>query len=154
MSLGVVDLEVLKKLVAEEKAKRIREAAEKRLSSKAMLVAEELGEKIYKTHGNWHVYPREAIVKNNWYTTWDTSRADLVIIYDDYGANIDVWYKGRKVLDVHMGDITLYIPGEWEKQLEQLYEKARKKREEREREEELRKLIEEAKRWNINIPVR
>ena len=154
VSASNLNLEELRKLVAEEKARRVREAVEKRLSSKARLVAVELGRRVFKTHGNYYIYPPEAVVEKRFYYTWDERRADLVIVYDDYGYNIDVFWHGQKVLDVHMGDITLYIPGEWEQVLEELYEKARELAEERKREEELRKLIEEARKWNIDIDIR
>ena len=153
VSASNLNLEELRKLVAEEKARRIGLAREKGLSGKARLVAVELGRRVFKTHGNYHIYPPEAVVEKRFYYTWDERRADLVIVYDDYGYNIDVFWHGQRVLDVHMGDIELYIPGEWEKQLEQLYMEARKKREEREREEELKRLLEEAKQWNIPINI-
>ncbi len=138
-------IELLEKRFKEIVEERRRAAREKRLVHKAEVVARVFGKAFYKTHGYYHVFSSNG----GDVTPHDVPERGLFIVYDDYGDNLDAYWNGRKVLDVHMGEIELYIPGPWEKELEELYNRATRIMEEREYEQRLKQLLEEAEKWGI-----
>ena len=105
-------------------AERAREALARDLPGKAARIAMELGEEQRKTHGALHVYRGDG----------------LKVTYDDYGRIVTVYYQRRLVLRYDPGlmepwSVDVYVPGEWEQRLEELYREAS--------EAELKRLIEQ-----------
>ena len=131
----------LKEIIRE----RLKEAKELRLDEKARLVAMELGTQFPKSHGSWWVFPPVETFPPR------VSDYEFLIAYDDYGGNLEVLYRGKKVLDVHLGDIVLYVPGPWIRELVNHYEAAKLKRAKRELELRLRALEEEAAKWGVRL---
>ena len=146
------DIGYLRSLIEEVKRQRIEEAKKLGLCEKAMKVAKVFGKYVPKLHGYLWVYPPEAVKVDSRSFRIDVDGFELVIVYDDYGNNVDVYHSSRKVLDAHLNDVDLYIPGRWVEELNRLYEKAREVEESRDREEVLKKLMEEARLWAIEIP--
>lgn len=138
-------IEELERRLAELKKQRIREAKELGIAEKARLVAVELGAEFPKSHGSWWVFPPIQEFPPR------VSDHEFLIAYDDYGNNLEVFYGGRKVLDVHLGDITLYVPGPWIRELINHYEAAKIKRARRELGFKIRALEEEAARWGVRL---
>lgn len=90
-----IDETKLKRMVEERKAQA------RPLYIMAKAVATECGNREPKKHGAMWYFHDEA--------------NDLHIAWDDYGANLDVKHKGRRVLGVHLGDIVAYLPSKiWE----------------------------------------
>ncbi len=127
------------------KEKRIKEARGLGLDDKARLVARELGTQFPKNHGSWWVFPPVEKFPPR------VSDHEFLIAYDDYGGNLEVFYRGKKVLDVHLGDIVLYVPGPWIRELVNHYEAAKLKRARRELKLKLKALEEDAKRWGVRL---
>ena len=101
------------KTITEEQAEKLieirkQEARDKKLADKTRLVYEELGG--WKTHFDWFI---------------NIDSLKLGAIGRTYATII---YKGKRVFqeefDGVSGTIEAYIPGEWEANLERLYEKA------------------------------
>jgi hypothetical protein len=130
-----VDVEKLRNWIEEVKRQRVEEAKRLRLAEKCATIARVFGEKAFKGHGYLYTY----------------RGADITIVYDDYGNNIDVFLSGRQVLDVGGGVVELYVPGGWIDKVEELYREAAELEKARRRAEEMRKLLEEAEKWGIDI---
>ena len=82
----------------------------------------------------------------SWGPKYQMDKDDLSIYIDDYGGYMTAKFKGKAVMSTHQND-RLYIPGEWELQLSDLLplaqkeaEASRLRRQEKEREELLKKL--------------
>jgi hypothetical protein len=135
VEIGKVDIEKLREEIERIKRQRIEEAKKLRLAEKCTTIARVLGKSAYKGHGYLHTY----------------QDAGITIVYDDYGENVDVYVNGRKVLDVHRGEVELYVPGLWVQRVEELYRSAAEVEERRRIEEELARILEEANKWGIDV---
>jgi hypothetical protein len=53
---------------------------------------------------------------------WIYEDKKIKIIFDDYGPNMSIFSiaNGRKVLSNHLGHIECFVPGAWEKHLEEI----------------------------------
>ncbi len=148
MEIDEVLLNKLKKRFEEIKGQRIEEARKLGIYSMVATVTEELGSTFAVKHGDLHVFPP---------MTWEEFRRvkptdyELYMLYDDYGHNIDVWYKGRKVFRANLGDVTLYIPGEWVEELKKLYAVAKDAMRKRWLKRELEALKKEAEKWGLTL---
>ena len=143
-----VGVEVLARRLEAIKKERIAEARRLRIYEMAMLVATELGSKFWKVHGNYHVFPR---ITEEEFRRLDPRRYKLLIIYDDYGANMEVFLEGRKVFDASLGEITLYVPGSWVNQLINLYKAAKIEAAKKRVKAELEAIKKEALRWGLSL---
>jgi hypothetical protein len=123
--------EVQKDTIIAERRKNARP-----LVTMARTVAEELGERHQKKHGAWHDYRDE-----------DHS---FSVSYDDYGNNLDVHFNSVKVLNVHLGRVTGYIPGErWESILRKKNAEASVPIHKRKRKQVKKEVSELEEKWGI-----
>ena len=124
-------LDLLEEKLSRIKAERMEQYESLRLYSRCKAIAVNLGKTIPKKHGDWHLYRDE----------------ELEIWYDDYGPNIDVYYKGQRVLCFHLGDLVAFRPGEWLKKVIDLSEPLLKDEEEEAVRAKISQLEEELKKW-------
>lgn len=102
-------------------------------NSQARLVALRLGKRTPKKHGAYHDYKDE----------------HLTIEFDDYGPNLSISWKGKRVLTNHLRSITSFIPGEWEQHLESLYLPLAAEETRKEEEKKVKKRKELLDRWGL-----
>lgn len=127
--------------VCEERLRELIEARKEEAESlgiygMASQVARRLGKESPKKYGSY----------------WFFCRGGLKIIWDDYGSNLDIYYKDQQVFCVHLGDIEAYRPdvGEWLELLRRIYEDEVVPKIEAEEAEKVRELLREAEeRWGI-----
>lgn len=132
------ELEVLQQILQKLKQlreQRIQEAREKDIAGKAMLVATHFGKTIYKKHGA--------------YNNWEAGGGVVSVSYDDYGPNVYISYKGKRVFTYHLGKIESYVPGDWEQVLEAKYREAEQIEKQKEQELLQRKIAELQERWGV-----
>jgi len=148
MVQALVDVEGVRRRLEEVKARRIEEAERLGIYGMAVLVATELGSRFGKVHGSYYVFP--PLSKEEFMQDKERS-APLGIVYDDYGPNLEVWSRGRKVFAVHLGDITLYVPGSWVNDLVNLHKTAKAEAVRRRVKAEIEAIKEEARKWGIPL---
>ena len=67
--------------------------------------------------------------------------------YDDFAPNIYVLYKDKKVLEVHLGQLTLFRVGKWLDRVLEISNPLLKQEEQEEYLQRQRELLEEIDRW-------
>ncbi len=145
--MAVVRLDVVRRRLEEIKARRLEEARRLGIYDMAVLVATELGSEFWKVHGSYHVFPR---MTEKEFKGLEPRKYRLLIIYDDYGANVEVFYEGSKVFDVSLGEIALYVPGTWVNELINLYKTAKVEAAKKRVKAELEAIKKEAERWGVD----
>lgn len=143
-----VDVEGVRKRLEEIKRQRVAEARRLGIFEMVKLVTTELGSKFWKVHGNYYVFPR---MSEEEFRRASGGEYRLYMLYDDYGANAEVWYEGRKVFDASLGEITLYVPGSWVNQLINLYKAAKIEAAKKRVKAELEAIKKEALRWGLSL---
>jgi len=126
-------LDLLEEKLSRIKAERMEQYENLRLYSRCKTIAVNLGKKIPKKHGNWHLYRDE----------------ELEIWYDDYAPNLEVNYKGQRVLYVHLGDLVTFRPGKWLKKVIAKSEPLLKNEEEEAIRAKISQLEEELRKWEV-----
>ena len=110
---------------------RERQYHEMNLYGKCTTIAEELGESYHKKHGVCWIYKDD----------------ELYIEYDDYGKNLWVKWRGQSVLVVHLGELELFRPGSWIREINGLADKAGKIADMRKRIQKFKNILEQMKNW-------
>lgn len=111
---------------------RRKQAKDRRIREKAAVIAKYLGNGHETTdEGEYTFKGSNFLIKDNYK------------VYHDHdgpmaGFGTNIYYKGQQVYDEGGGQIYSYIPGDWEKTLNQLYSKAEKAKGQKEREEKSR----------------
>ena len=142
-------VEKMEERLKETIRKRVEEARILNIYGMAALVAEELGVRFGKNYGSYYVFPK---MSREEFNKGKERRVPLGIVYDDYGSNLTIFYRGKEVFDVHLGDIELYNPeGNWVNELVKLYETAKLSRAKKEVAREIKKIKEEAEKWGVSI---
>lgn len=147
--LTLEELEDIKSMIREIKNKRLEEAKRQHIPYKAGEVALYLGRAYTKKHGNYWIYPDPK--KDEVYIYKLPKEMDFVIIYDDYGRNLNVYYKGKEVLEVHLGDLIKYVPGEWVDRLNELYAKVEEMKSRKKKQDLINQITKEASEWDIDL---
>lgn len=127
----IEEIDVLAKKAKELKEKRLEQFRELRLFERCKLIALELGLTYPKSHGAWHIF----------------KDSEMEIGYDDFAPNLYVLWRDRKVLHVHLGDLTLFKPGAWLDRVIELSNPLLEKAEYEEINKRKRFYLEEIEKW-------
>jgi len=125
------ELDLLAKKARELKEKRIEQYKRLNLFQRCKLICLKLGVCYPKKHGAWWVF-KDSV---------------LEIGYDDFAPNIYVLYKDKKVLEVHLGQLTLFRVGKWLDRVLEISNPLLKQEEQEEYLQRQRELLEEIDRW-------
>jgi len=107
---------------------RRKQAKDKRIREKAAVIAKYLGKGFETTDESDYTFKGSNFsIKDNYKVYYDHDGPMA-----GFGTNI--YYKGQQVYKEGGGQIDSYIPGDWEKILNQLYTKAEKVMEQKEKE--------------------
>jgi len=153
--LSLSELLILRQLVDAEKKRVIMMAKDRNILGKVVDIVTALGVRFSKNYGSYWVYMEPETLMSKAKTTNDVMKlvndAHLTIIFDDYGRNADVYYKGKRVFYAHLGDVEKVCMGEWMDVIDKLYNKAVKINEDRERKELIDEITKEAEEWGIDL---
>ena len=153
--LSLSELNMLKYLVDSEKRRIINMAKERNIFGKIIDIVTTMGVQFHKNHGSYWVYIEPETLMSNVKSMDDVMKlinsTQLVIIFDDYGRNADVYYRGKKVFYIHLGEVEKVSAGEWMDMIDKLYNKAIKISRERERKALLDEIVKEAEEWGIDL---
>ena len=125
---------------------RKRVAREKGIWEKAVTVARVLGQTQHKSHGSYHIYGVSST--NNF--SRECGGVKLSIVYDDYNGHVYVYSYCTEVFS-GSSDVELYMPGDWEVLLDELYKYALIKEYEESIASMEKNLKEVCGRWGIDL---
>ncbi len=127
VKLAKVDVYELRNRLEQLKRERIEEARRLGITTKAVTVAKVLGKSFPKKHGSYVVYPKidDREFKEARKFRELANVYDLLIVWDDYGGSVSIWYYGKLVYHYDGSLICVYRRGEWLRLLDEKYEEAR-----------------------------
>jgi len=119
---------------------RMNQAKDRRIREKAAVIAQYLGKGYETTDEKKYTFKGSNFLIKDDYKIYRDHDGPMA----GFGTNI--YYKGQQVYKEGGGQIHSYIPGDWEETLNQLYSKAEKAMEQKEREEKTRLKKEQKKK--------
>jgi len=153
--LTLSELYLLRHYIDEEKRRAVEMIHKENMYGKIMNITKTLGIQFHKNHGSYWVYIKPERYMEKLENIRDVDKliqsAELVMIYDDYGANMEAYWRGKQVLDIHLGNVKRAVLGDWIDVVNKLFMRTIEVQRERERKALIEEITKEAEEWGIDL---